>query len=165
MSVERGFSHFDQSGKAQMVDVGQKPESQRVAVAVCRMHLRSTTLDLIRQGTIDKGDVLGISRVAGIMAAKKTADLIPLCHYLAISSAAINFEFLDAEHLEIRAQVTANDRTGVEMESLTSVAIAALTIYDMCKSVDREIKIVYLGLESKSGGKSGDFKRGCGTDE
>ncbi len=154
------LSHFDKGGKARMVDVSGKAVSGREAVARGAVYMKKETLDLIGDSGISKGDVLGVARVAGIMAAKKTSDLIPMCHPLSISSVTIDFE-IDAEkcRVGIESRVRITDRTGVEMEALTAVSVAALTIYDMCKSVDREMVISDVMLTVKSGGKSGTFRR------
>ena len=151
------LTHVDESGKARMVDVGWKPETQRQAVAKGSVLMRPETLQLIRENGIEKGDVLGIARVAGIMAAKSTSQLIPLCHPLPLDQVAVEFE-LDAEKNAVGITATARTtaKTGVEMEAMTAVAVAALTIYDMCKSADRGIRIDGIRLTRKSGGKSGD---------
>ena len=142
-----------------MVDVGRKPESFRVGIASGRVSMKPETLNLIRDRKIQKGDVLELARIAGIMATKRTSDLIPLCHPIRIDSVDIDFEFVDEHTIQIRSRVSALDRTGVEMEALTAVSAAALTVYDMCKSVDRGMTIRDLRLDEKSGGKSGHFKR------
>ncbi len=153
------LSHFDEHGNARMVDVGGKPTSQRLAVASAVVEMKPATLELIKNRNIQKGNVIELARVAGIMGSKKTADLIPLCHPISLNSVVIEFEFQSDRTIRITSTVTANDRTGVEMEALTTVATAALTIYDMCKSVDRAMKITDIQLEKKSGGKSGEFTR------
>jgi cyclic pyranopterin phosphate synthase len=155
------LSHFDDAGGARMVDVGDKPETTREAVASGRVELARATADLVRQGLIGKGDVLAVARLAGIQGLKRTSDLIPLCHSIRITGVTIDFE-LGTDNIGIRAAVRALDRTGAEMEALTAVTVAALTIYDMCKSVDRGIRITSVQLESKSGGKSGEWRRGAG---
>ena len=143
-----------------MVDVGNKPVSHRVAVAEGTIHMQPETLDLILQGKHKKGDVLGIARIAGIMAAKKTADLIPLCHPIAITHIEIELEPQKKENsIYCRAVTETHDQTGVEMEALTAVQITLLTIYDMCKAVDRGMNITNIQLLEKSGGKSGHWKR------
>ena len=155
------LSHIDESGKARMVDVGSKDVTDRAAVARCELHMLQSTLDLIRSGGFDKGDVLGVARVAGIMAGKRTSELIPLCHPLDIDQITIDFEDLpDGVGIAVTATVRTSGKTGVEMEALTSASLTALTIYDMCKSVDRAISIEGLRLLSKSGGKSGDYVSG-----
>ena len=152
------LSHIDESGNARMVDVGSKSVTERVAVARCEVHMLQSTLDLIQSGGFDKGDVLGIARVAGIMAGKRTSELIPLCHTLNIDQIAVDFEDLsDGQGIAVIATVRTSGKTGVEMEALTSASLTALTIYDMCKSVDRSISIERLRLLRKSGGKSGDY--------
>ena len=152
------LSHIDESGKARMVDVGSKEITERVAVAGCEIHMQQSTLDLIKSGGFDKGDVLGVARVAGVMAAKKTSDLIPLCHPIALTQVTIDFDDLETgTGLSVTSTARATWKTGVEMEALTAASIAALTVYDMCKAVDRAIQIDGLRLLSKSGGKSGEY--------
>ncbi len=154
------LTHFDNRGRARMVDVSAKPTTAREAVAGGSVTMKKATLKLIRDGQISKGDVLGVARIAGIMAAKKTPGIIPMCHPLNITSVDVAFEYggkSDAIHIE--ARVRTKGRTGVEMEALTAVAAAALTIYDMCKAVDREMVISDILLLEKRGGKSGTFKR------
>ena len=154
-----GLSHIDESGKARMVDVGAKDITERVAVAGCEVHMQQATFDLIKSGGFDKGDVLGVARIAGVMAAKKTSDLIPLCHPIALTQMTIDFDDLDdGIGLSVTSTARSMGRTGVEMEALTGASIAALTVYDMCKAVDRAIRIDGLRLLSKSGGKSGDWQ-------
>ena len=155
------LTHFDDEGSARMVDVGSKDETERVAVASGRVLMASRTADLIATEAIDKGDVLGIARIAGIMGQKHTSELIPLCHPLRITGVELDLELVRGEAAEvvIRAEVRARDRTGVEMEALTAVSLAALTIYDMCKAVDRDMQISDVRLEEKRGGKSGHWKR------
>lgn len=158
--MANSLSHLDAKGKARMVDVGAKAASERVAVARGRVLLSSKTLDLILEGQMPKGDVLAVARVAGIMAAKQTSSLIPLCHPLSLS--AVNVDFRpdrDKGALEIEARVKTVDRTGVEMEALTAVSVAALTIYDMCKAVERDMFIDSIRLVEKMGGRSGYFQR------
>jgi len=154
------FTHFDKRGKARMVDVSEKPVTVREAVARGLISMKNTTLQMIDNSTISKGDVLGVARVAGIMAAKKTSELVPMCHPLNIASVTIDFD-IDAKnsiiHIESRVRITG--QTGVEMEALTAVSAAALTIYDMCKSADRGMIISDIMLVEKRGGKSGIFKR------
>jgi cyclic pyranopterin phosphate synthase len=153
-----GLSHIDESGKARMVDVGPKDVTVRVATAGCEIHMQQSTLDLIRSGGFDKGDVLGVARIAGVMAGKKTSDLIPLCHLLTLDQIVIDFGDLDnGTGLTITSTARTSGKTGVEMEALTAASIAALTVYDMCKAVDRGMRIERLRLLSKSGGKSGDY--------
>jgi len=155
-----GLSHFDKKGQAHMVDVGQKEITVREAVARGEIRMQPHTLDLILKGLAKKGDVLGVARIAAIMGAKKTPDLIPLAHPLPLTSVKVEF-FPDKEQslMEIEATVTVTARTGVEMEALTAVACAGLTIYDMCKAVDRGMVISGIRLMEKSGGRSGHFKR------
>ncbi len=154
------FTHFDDKGQALMVDVGEKDVTLREAVARGEVRMQPETLNLILEGRAKKGDVLGVARLAGIMAAKKTPDLIPLAHPLPLTSVRIEFS-PDREQslIEIEARVKVAARTGVEMEALTAVACAGLTIYDMCKAVDRSMIISDIRLMEKSGGRSGHFKR------
>ena len=155
------LSHIDELGNARMVNVGSKAVTDRFAVARCELRMLQSTLDLIRSGGFDKGDVLGVARVAGIMAGKRTSELIPLCHPLNIDQITIDFEDLsDGVGIAVTATVRTSGKTGVEMEALTSASLTALTIYDMCKSVDRAISIEGLRLLRKSGGKSGDYVSG-----
>lgn len=151
------LTHFDAGGQAHMVDVGDKPNTRRIAVASGRIDMQPATLALIASGTAGKGDVLGIARIAGIQAAKKTSDLIPLCHPLALTRVAVEFE-LDSEASSVHCTVTAETigPTGVEMEALTAVQVSLLTIYDMCKATDKYMTINQIRLKSKTGGKS-DF--------
>ena len=152
------LSHIDESGNARMIDIGSKGVTERIAVARCELHMLQSTLDLVRSGGFDKGDVLGVARVAGIMAGKRTSELIPLCHPLNIDQITVDFEdLLEGIGITVTATVRTSGKTGVEMEALTSASLAALTIYDMCKSVDRAISIERLRLLRKSGGKSGDY--------
>ena len=152
------LTHFDAQGQAHMVDVGAKAHTHRVAVAEGRITMLPATLALIESGTAKKGDVLGIARLAGIMGAKKTADLIPLCHPIALTRVAVEFEVLSAQHT-VRCTATAETTgpTGVEMEALTAVQVALLTIYDMCKAADRGMEMSGVRLLEKRGGKSGRF--------
>ena len=155
-----GLSHVDDKGRARMVDVTAKGSTAREAVAAGRVRMRPATLALIESGGVPKGDVLAVARLAGIMAAKKTSDLIPLCHPLALTGVAIEFDSqTEAGEIAITATVKNVGQTGVEMEALTSVSVAALTIYDMCKAVDRLMIITDIRLLSKRGGKSGVFVR------
>ena len=154
--MSQDFSHFDARGQAAMVDVGAKPVTERTATACARVVMLPATAALIRSGGAKKGDVLGVARVAGIMAAKRTSELIPLCHPLPIS--AVNLELnVAADAVEIAATVRTTGQTGVEMEALTAASVAALTVYDMCKSVDRGMRIEAVRLTHKAGGKSGEF--------
>jgi cyclic pyranopterin phosphate synthase len=154
-----GFTHFDEQGKARMVDVSGKEATERVATARGRVRLQPETLALIEQGQVAKGDVLSVARLAGIMGAKRTPDLIPLCHPLALSAVSVDLT-LDrpGSAIEISATCRLVGRTGVEMEALTAVAVAALTVYDMCKSVDRGMVLTDIRLVQKSGGKSGSWE-------
>jgi cyclic pyranopterin phosphate synthase len=153
------LTHFDAAGNAAMVDVGGKPETARAATARARVVMRPGTLDMIRAGSAAKGDVLGVARLAGIMAAKRTADLIPLCHPLPLASVRVDLAPEGEDAVAIEARVTTTGRTGVEMEALTAASVAALTVYDMCKAVDRGMRIEALRVVAKSGGKSGDFRQ------
>jgi cyclic pyranopterin phosphate synthase len=153
------LTHFDEHGASRMVDTSAKPETQREARASGRVRMQPATLALIRDKSLAKGDVLEVARLAGIMAAKKTGELIPLCHPLPITSAALDFAFEGDDLLHIEATVRVFGRTGVEMEALTAVSVAALTVYDMCKAVDKAMTIERIRLEEKSGGKSGRFVR------
>jgi len=154
-----GFTHFDEHGAARMVDVGGKEATHRIALAAGRIGMQLATVQSIREGTAAKGDVLGIARIAGIQAAKRTSDLIPLCHPLALTKVDLEFEFdVQACVVHCRARVETIGRTGVEMEALTAVSVALLTVYDMCKAVDRGMRIEAIGLLEKRGGKSGEWK-------
>lgn len=153
------LSHFDAAGASRMVDVGDKPVSHRTAKASGRVRLQASTLEMIRRRELSKGDVCEVARLAGIMAAKRTPELIPLCHSLPLDSVRVDFDFPDTTTVRIEATVSVTSRTGVEMEALTAVSVTALTIYDMCKSVDRTIEITDIRLEEKTGGRSGTFCR------
>lgn len=154
------LTHFNQAGEAHMVDVGNKAITQRKAVASGRIIMLPETLKLIQQGNHKKGDVLGIARIAGIMAAKRTADLIPLCHPLALSKVTVEFEIdEDNQSVNCLAEVATTGQTGVEMEALTAVQVTLLTIYDMCKAVDRGMVMTDICLQEKAGGKSGHWQR------
>ena len=173
------LTHFDAAGRAQMVDVGDKAVTHRVAVATGRIAMRPETLALIREGRAAKGDVLGVAQVAAVMAAKRTSDLIPMCHPLSLTKVIVAFKLLDADDDErgpsaqpsdpdrgddacavaVRAQVETRGQTGVEMEALTAASVALLTIYDMVKAVDRAMVVESIRLEAKSGGASGDWHR------
>jgi cyclic pyranopterin monophosphate synthase len=155
-----GFTHFNAAGHAAMVDVSAKPVTARTATARARVLMAAATLAMIQQGSAKKGDVLGVARLAGIMAAKRTADLIPLCHPLPISSVQVDLEPDPAANAgEIAATVRTTGQTGVEMEALTAASVAALTVYDMCKAVDRSMRIDGLRVTHKDGGKSGVFSQ------
>ncbi len=153
------LSHVDESGRARMVDVGAKERTERVAVAAATLEMKPATLRLIESGDIAKGEVLAVARVAGIMAAKRTHELIPLCHPLAIHVASIDFAKRRGGRLEVEATVKVNGQTGVEMEALTAVTAAALTVYDMCKAVDRGMTITDVHLKEKMGGRSGHWRK------
>ena len=160
------LTHFNEEGRARMVDVGEKNVSERTAIATGVVHMQPETLRLIKEGQIKKGDVLAVAQVAGIMGAKKTSDLIPMCHPLALTHVDISFsDNLDPDPstgmccITIQATVKVTGKTGVEMEALTAVSHAALTIYDMCKAVDKGMMFNSIGLLHKSGGKSGTFNR------
>lgn len=155
-----GLTHFDATGNAVMVDVSAKPVTDRIATARGRVVMQPETLATIVAGSAKKGDVLGVARLAGIMAAKRTSDLIPLCHPLPIAAVTIELRPDPAEHaVEIEATVRTTGQTGVEMEALTAASIAALTVYDMCKSVDRGMRIEAIRVVHKAGGKSGEFQQ------
>jgi cyclic pyranopterin monophosphate synthase len=153
------LTHFDERGASRMVDTSAKPETLREAKASGLVRMQTATLNLIRDKGHAKGDVLEVARLAGIMAAKRTGELIPLCHPLPITSAAIDFAFEGDSVLRIEATVRVFGRTGVEMEALTAVSVAALTVYDMCKAVDRVMTVERVRLEEKCGGRSGTFRR------
>ena len=153
-----GFTHFDRSGNAAMVDVSDKAVTARSATARARVVMQPATLAMIRDGTIRKGDVLGVARLAGIMGAKRTSDLIPLCHPLPITAVKLDLEPV-ANGVEITATVRTTGQTGVEMEALTAASVAALTVYDMCKAVDRSMRVEGLRVTHKEGGKSGAFSQ------
>lgn len=153
------FTHFDEQGRTIMVGVGDKTDTRRVAVAAGRIVMRAETLAMIRDGAARKGDVLGVARLAGIMAAKRTADLIPLCHPIALTRVSVDFALNEAANaVDCRATVETVGRTGVEMEALTAASIALLTVYDMCKAVDRGMVIETVRLLEKLGGKSGHWR-------
>jgi cyclic pyranopterin monophosphate synthase len=153
-----GLTHFDEAGAARMVDVGAKPETDRIAVASGVVSMEIETANAVRGGTIGKGDVLGVARIAAIQAAKRTSDIIPLCHPLRITGVDVDLRVAN-NAVYIMATVRAFDRSGVEMEALAAVSAAALTIYDMCKAIDRGMVISELRLDEKRGGKSGIWKR------
>lgn len=152
------FTHFNENGRARMVNVGEKEDTERVAVAKGTIKMKKETINMIKDGLIKKGDVLSVAQVGGIMGAKKTWDLIPMCHSIFITGSDINFKMMD-NRIEIEAVVSTIGKTGVEMEALTAVTTTALTIYDMCKAVDKEMVIENICLMKKTGGKSGDFIR------
>ncbi len=153
------LTHFDSEGASRMVDVAAKPVTERVAVASGRVQMQPATLALVRGGSSSKGNVLEVARLAGIMAAKQTAGLIPLCHPVPLDAVEVRFEFPDDRHIAISATARCTARTGVEMEALVAVSVAGLTIYDMCKAVDRAMVLEHVQLEEKSGGRSGHFRR------
>ena len=156
--MDNKLTHFDNSGNARMVDVSEKNETARVAVAVSKIKVSRETLELIENGKIGKGDVLGVARIAGIMASKQTSNLIPMCHPLMITSCNVDFEINKEESsIEITATVKIVDKTGVEMEALTAATVSALTIYDMCKAIYKRMVIEGTHLLTKTGGKSGEF--------
>jgi cyclic pyranopterin monophosphate synthase len=153
------FTHFDEQGRARMVDVSDKAETERIAMAAGSVVMQKATLERIIAGSVAKGDVLSVARLAGIMGAKRTPDLIPLCHPLALSSVSVELNCDPARNaVDITATCKLKGRTGVEMEALTAVAVAALTVYDMCKAVDRGMRIEGIHLVHKSGGKSGTYE-------
>jgi cyclic pyranopterin phosphate synthase len=154
------LTHFNNSGKARMVDVSVKDETKREAVAEGRISMQAATLTLVKRGAMGKGDVLGVAQVAGVMGAKRTWDLIPMCHPLLLTGVNLDFAIDEESNaIDIKATVKTTGKTGVEMEALTAVSIAALTVYDMCKAVDKGMTIEYVRLMAKSGGKSGDYIR------
>lgn len=154
------FTHFNDQGRAKMVNVGEKPESQRIAVAAGRVLVNSETFALIQSGGMKKGDVLTVAQVAGVMGAKRTPDVIPMCHPIQINGIDLNLSLDEKrQSVEITASVSCNGKTGVEMEALTAVSMAALTVYDMCKAVQKDIMITDIRLLKKSGGVHGEFTR------
>jgi cyclic pyranopterin phosphate synthase len=155
---DRGLTHIDPLGRARMVDVTPKEATHRRALARCKVMMKPETTSMVASNSLTKGDVLAVARVAGIQAAKQTPNLIPLCHPLLVGSIFVNFTIGD-DNVEVEAQVETIDRTGVEMEAMTACAVAALTIYDMCKSVDRSIMITELVLWEKTGGRHGIYRR------
>ena len=155
---ETGLTHVDPLGRARMVDVTPKEPTHRRALARGRVHMSTETTSLVARGAINKGDVLSVARVAGIQAAKRASDLIPLCHPLLVGAVLVNFR-IDDTFIEVEASVETIDRTGVEMEALTAVSVACLTIYDMCKAVDRSMVIGDVTLWEKSGGRGGSYRR------
>ena len=161
--TDHGFTHLDPLGRARMVDVTPKEPSHRRAVARGRVHMTPETASAVTQGAIKKGDVLAVARVAGIQAAKRASDLIPLCHPLMVGAVTVNFE-INHDSIEVEAAVDTFDRTGVEMEALTACSVAALTIYDMCKSMDKSMVIGDIALWEKTGGKSGTYRRSDAVD-
>jgi cyclic pyranopterin phosphate synthase len=154
------LTHFNEQNRAKMVDVSDKDVTKREAVAYSKITMEKETLLRIREGRVEKGDVLAVAQVAGVMAAKKTWDTIPMCHPLPLTGIDIHFNFADEQTLEMEATVKTTGKTGVEMEALTAVSVAALTVYDMCKAMDKAMVIGPTSLLKKTGGKSGDFLRG-----
>ncbi|MFW5647995.1 MAG: cyclic pyranopterin monophosphate synthase MoaC [Candidatus Alkaliphilus sp. MAG34] len=152
------LTHFNKSGRAHMVEVGDKDITKRTAIARGRIIMKDETLQRIKDGLIEKGDVLSVAQVGGIMGAKKTSELIPMCHNIFLTGADIRFQFID-NGVEVEAEVNSTDKTGVEMEALTAVSIACLTIYDMCKAMDRGMEIQDIMLIKKAGGRSGVYIR------
>lgn len=163
---EKNFTHFNESGRAQMVDVSEKPVTSRRAVAEGKVYTGPETIEQIKFNGIEKGDVMGVAQIAGIMNAKRTSDIIPMCHPLNITGVDLDFEINQEEnYIRIIAEVKISSQTGVEMEALTAVSTAALTIYDMCKAVDKAMEIGEIRLLKKSGGQSGDFVRETRSDD
>ena len=160
MAISDDFTHFDENGSARMVNVSEKPETRRTAVAAGRVYVNEKTFGLIRTGGMKKGDVLTVAQIAGIMAAKRTSELIPMCHPVAVSGIDLSLK-LNVEHcsVDIISTVSCSGQTGVEMEALTAVSAAALTVYDMCKAVQRDILISDIRLLKKTGGINGDYTR------
>ena len=156
--TDHGFTHLDPLGRARMVDVTPKEPSHRRAIARGRVHMTPETASAVTQGAIKKGDVLAVARIAGIQAAKRASDLIPLCHPLMVGAVTVNFE-INHDSIDVETAVDTFDRTGVEMEALTACSVAALTIYDMCKSMDKSMVIGEIALWEKTGGKSGTYRR------
>jgi cyclic pyranopterin monophosphate synthase len=155
---DRGLTHLDPLGRARMVELTPKEPTHRRAIARGRVHMSTETTSLVARGAINKGDVLSVARVAGLQAAKRASDLIPLCHPVLVGAMLVNFRIEDS-YIEVESQVETVDRTGVEMEALTAATVACLTIYDMCKSVDRSMVIGDIALWEKTGGRSGNFRR------
>lgn len=153
------LTHFNEQNRAKMVDVSDKDVTKRVAVAQSRVQMKAETMQRIREGTISKGDVLAVAQVAGIMAAKRTSDIIPMCHPLPLTGIDIRFDYEGEDTLLIEAEVKTTGKTGVEMEALTAASIVGLTVYDMCKAMDKGMVLGPTYLVSKSGGKNGDFSR------
>lgn len=163
--LANGLSHVDETGAAHMVDVGEKPIGRRTATAtvVCRM--QPETAEKIRQNTLKKGDVLSVARLAAIQAAKRTDELIPLCHSLPLDGVEVDFQWLSDDRLKISVTASVTARTGVEMEAMVGASIAGLTVYDMCKAVDRSMSLEDVSLESKSGGTRGDYRRDASMEQ
>jgi len=152
------LTHFNEEGRAHMVEVGDKDDTKRIAIARGSISMKRDTVEMIRNGMIEKGDVLSVAQIAGIMGAKRTSELIPMCHNISLTGMDIRFNILDTG-IEIESEVRTTGKTGVEMEALTAVSIAALTIYDMCKAVDKGMEVGAIGLIKKTGGKSGEYIR------
>lgn len=152
------FTHFNEEGRAHMVEVGEKEDTRRIAIAQGKISMKEKTVQMIKEGLLKKGDVLSVAQVGGIMGAKKTSELIPMCHNIFLTGSDIRFNILN-DGIEIEAEVKTTGKTGVEMEALTAVSIAALTIYDMCKAIDKDMKIEDIKLMKKSGGRSGNYIR------
>lgn len=163
--MEDKLTHFNEQKRAQMVDVSDKDITARVAVARSQIRMKPETLDRIRQGTVGKGDVLAVAQVAGIMAAKKTWEIIPMCHPLPLTGIDIQFAFTDAQTVSVEATVKTTGKTGVEMEALTAASAAVLTVYDMCKAMDKGMVMGPTYLWNKTGGKNGDFQRAVAPQE
>jgi len=160
------FTHFNKDGRAQMVDVGNKEDTNRMAIAEGEIVMLPTTLKMIKDGKVSKGDVLGVAQIAGIMAAKKTSEIIPMCHPLVLTHININFKIDENKNkIIIQSKVKNTGKTGVEMEPLTAVSVAALTIYDMCKAVDKEMTIQNIHLVEKIGGRSGRYQGKSGMEK
>jgi cyclic pyranopterin phosphate synthase len=159
MARQRELTHLDARGQARMVDVGDKAVTQRSATARATVRMKPATLKALRDGTTPKGDVLAVARIAGIQAAKRTPELIPMCHHVQLTSVKLELTLRGKNQVEIEARASASDRTGVEMEALTAVSVAALTLYDMLKAIDRGMVIERVALHEKRGGKSGDYQR------
>ena len=159
MSQEKDFTHFNPQGRGRMVDVTDKSVTFRQARAQGKIRMKKETMERIKGGSIAKGDVLGVAQTAGVLGAKQTPTLIPMCHPLLITGVDLSFDFQDEEILIIEATVKTSGQTGVEMEALTAVSVAALTVYDMCKAIDREMEILQIRLMEKEGGKSGHYLR------
>lgn len=159
MSEEDQLTHFNEQSRAQMVDVSQKNITERVAVAKSQVKMKPETLERIKAGQIGKGDVLAVAQVAGIMAAKRTWEIIPMCHPLLLTGIDIHFDYVGNDTIALEATVKTTGKTGVEMEALTAASACALTIYDMCKAMDKEMILGPTYLQSKTGGKSGEFTR------
>jgi len=161
----QGLSHVDETGAARMVDVGAKPLTRRTATATAVCRMRPETAAQIQKNTLKKGDVLSVSRLAAIQATKRTDELIPLCHSLPLDGVEVDFQWLSNERLQISVTVSVTARTGVEMEAMVGASIAGLTVYDMCKAVDRSLCLEEISLASKSGGARGDYRRGASTEQ